>query len=141
MPKELKTQKNNFSVQAFIASLSDDVQKKDAKILLKIFKDATGEKPFMWGTSLIGYGSYHYASERSSQKGDWPLTAFSPRAKNFSIYIMPGFVAYEPLLKKLGIKKTGRSCLYIKRLSEIDTKVLTTLIKRGYEDMKKKHKK
>lgn len=141
MSKPIKTQRSKASVNEFIASLPSVEQIKDAKVLLKIFNTVTGEKPAMWGTSIIGYGSYHYESTRSAQKGDWPLTAFSPRAKNLSIYIMPGFAKHKELLKKLGSHKTGVSCLYIKRLSDVDTSVLTTIIERGYEEMKKKYNK
>ena len=137
---ELKTKVTKASATAFIKEVADEEKRKDSLALLKIFKDATGEKPKMWGTSIVGFGSYHYVSDRSAQKGDWPLTGFSPRKANISIYIMPGFSEYGALLKDLGKHKTSVGCLYIKRLSDIDTKVLTKLIKRSVSDMKKKYK-
>src|SRR3989344_6267484 len=102
---ELKTKKNAASAATFIDSVKDAGRRADAKQLLTIFKRATGMKPVMWGTSIIGFGQYHYKSERSTQEGDWPLTGFSPRAQNLTVYIMPGFNAYGPLLKKLGKHK------------------------------------
>lgn len=137
---ELKTKKNNASVSAFLNAVEDDQKRKDAKALLKIFKEATGMKPKMWGTSIIGFGSYHYKSERSSQEGDWPLTGFSPRKANLTIYIMPGFKQYASLLKKIGKHKiSGGSCLYVKKLEDIDTTVLKRLIKDSIKEMKKRY--
>jgi Domain of unknown function (DU1801) len=88
---------------------------------------------------MIGFGKYHYKSERSTQEGDWPLTGFSPRKQNLTIYIMPGFKEYGNLMETLGKYKTSVSCLYVKRLSDIDTKVLTKLIKHSVADMKKRY--
>ncbi len=136
---EVKTVKTKASVAAYIAAISDEKKRADAKALLAIFKQATGLKPAMWGSSIVGYGMYHYVSERSAQKGDWPLTAFSPRKANLTVYIMPGFKEYAPLLKKLGKYKSSVSCLYINRLADVDTQVLTQLIKRSVVDMKKRH--
>lgn len=136
---ELKTKKNSASVVAFIASVKDEAKRRDARALLKIFKAATGQQPKMWGTSIVGYGSYHYKSERSRQEGDWLMTGFSPRKTNLTIYIMPGFKNYQVLLKKLGPHKTSVGCLYLKRLSDVDTKVLAMIIKTSYKDMKKKY--
>jgi hypothetical protein len=117
------------------------VKRKDSLHLLKMFSDITKEKPAMWGPSIIGFGTYHYKSERSTQEGDWMLTGFSPRKQNISLYIMPGVSKYKSLLEKLGKHKlsTG-SCLYINRLSDIDEKVLKELIKVAYADMKKANK-
>ena len=138
---ELKTKKNNASVPAFIKTVEDDQKRKDAKELVKIFKEVTKLPAKMWGTSIIGFGSYHYKSDRSSQEGDWPLTGFSPRKANVSIYIMPGFKTFGPLLKKLGKHKvSGGSCLYIKKLEDIDVKVLKEIIKESVKLMKKREK-
>ncbi len=138
---ELKTQKNAASVTAFIDSVENEQRRTDGKKLLKIFKAATGVRPSMWGTSLVGYGQYHYKSERSSQEGYWPLTGFSPRKANLTIYIMPGFTDYSALLKKLGKHKiSGGSCIYINTLSDVHEPTLTAIIKRSFLDMKKKHK-
>ena len=140
MASTIKTKVNNASVAQFIAAVPDEQQRKDAKVLLALFKKVTGEKPKMWGTSMIGFGQYHYKSDRSAQEGDWPLVAFSPRKANLTLYIMPGFKGVAPLLKKLGKHKiSGGSCLYIKRLSDVDMTVLEKLIKESYVAMKKKH--
>ncbi len=134
---EIKTQKNDSSVLDFIHSINDDTKKQDSLALLKLFEACTGEKPAMWGSSIIGYGSYHYKSKRSSQEGDWPLTAFSPRKQSLTIYITPGFAAYEKELEKLGKHKTSVGCLYIKRLSDVNVDILKYLIKDSAARMKK----
>lgn len=133
---ELKTQKNNASISDFITTAEGEQKRSDATELVEIFTK-TGLKSTMWGTSIIGFGEYHYKSERSTQEGDWPLTGFSPRKANISIYIMPGVSKYPKLLAKLGKHKTSKgSCLYIKKLSDIDVKVLEELIKVSVLDMK-----
>lgn len=138
---ELKTKKTTVSPAAFVAKVKDPQKRADTKALLGIFKKATGMSPKMWGSSIIGYGQYHYKSERSSQEGDWPLTGFSPRVQNLTVYIMPGFKQYGALLKKLGKHKiSGGSCIYIKRLADIDQKVLAQIVKTSVRDMKKKYK-
>lgn len=136
---ELKTQKTSASVPAFLDSIEDEKKRNDCLELLKIFIETTKEKPAMWGTSIVGFGSYHYKSERSKQEGDWPLTGFSPRKQNITIYIMPGFQNYAELMEKLGKCKTSVSCLYIKRLSDINIEVLKQLIQASVEQMKKKY--
>lgn len=133
---ELKTKKNDSSVMDFINSVADDTKKQDSLELLKVFKECTGEDPKMWGSSIIGYGSYHYKSERSKQEGDWPLTGFSPRKQNISIYIMPGFDKYQKELSKIGKYKNSVGCLYIKKLSDIDVDILKFLIKDSVKTMK-----
>jgi len=135
----IKTLPNDASVTDYINSIGHETRKKDGFVLLELFSDITGQKPKMWGTSMIGFGKYHYKSERSSQEGDWPLTAFSPRKQNLSVYIMPGFDAYKDLLASLGKHKTGMGCLYINKLADIDMAVLKKLIKQSYLDMKKQH--
>lgn len=137
---ELKTQKTKESPLTFIGALKDEARRADAKELLKIFKAATGMQPKMWGTSIIGFGQYHYKSERSRQEGDWPLTGFSPRAANFTLYIMPGFKDLKADLKKLGKHKiSGGSCIYIKRVSDIDIPTLKGIIKKSVAMMQKKY--
>lgn len=137
---EVKTKVSNKSVLAFIKAIEDKEKMKDAKALLSIFKEVTGEKPKLWGESIIGFGMYHYESEKSSQKGDWPLTGFSPRKQNLTVYIMPGFTEYQALMKEIGKHKTSRSCLYFKKLSDINIEVLKKLIAYSIRDMKKKYK-
>lgn len=134
---ELKTQKNKASVTAFINAVENEQRRKDAKELLKIFKEATGMKPIMWGTSIIGFGQYHYKSDRSTQEGDWPLTGFSPRKANMTVYIMPGFKDYKKQLEKIGKHKTSVSCLYFTKLDNIDTTILKQIIKDSVAKMKK----
>ena len=102
-------------------------------------KQVTKEEPKMWGGSMVGFGRFHYKSD-SGREGDWFLTGFSPRKQNLTIYIMPGFDKYDSLMKKLGKHKTGKSCLCISKLEDVDTKVLKELIKQSFQYMKKKYK-
>ncbi len=138
---ELKTQKTDVNAYGFVESLEDEVKRNDCLKLIEIFKTVSKEAPVMWGSSIIGFGQYHYKSEKSRQEGDWPLTAFSPRKQNITLYIMSGFGDQKKLLEKLGKHKiSGGSCLYIKRLSDIDTVVLKDLIKASLLYMKDKYK-
>ena len=132
---ELKTKLNNASVDDFLASYPEETR-KDCYEILKMMKAATKAEPKMWGTSIVGFGSYHYKSERSRQEGDWPLTAFSPRKQNLTLYFMTGFDRYGGLLKKLGKHSLGKGCLYIKHLSDVDKKVLKELIAESVKVMK-----
>lgn len=134
----IKTLVNDASVEDFINQVADETKKQDSFALLAIYMRVTGEEAKMWGTSMIGFGQYHYKSERSTQEGDWPLAAFSPRKQNLTLYIMPGFKDYSGFLEKLGKHKTSVSCLYINKLSDIDIKVLEKLIAKSYEDAKAK---
>ncbi len=138
---ELKTKLTNVSVKDFINTVPDEKKQKDSFELLKLFEKITGEKPKMWGTSIIGFGQYHYKSEKSTQEGDWPLTGFSPRKQNLTIYVMLGLTDFSEQLKKLGKHKisTG-SCIYINKLEDVDLKILEQIIKKGYGAMKKKYK-
>jgi len=137
---ELKTRETKKSATKFVSSIKDKEKRADAAKLLQLMKAATGKPPRMWGTSIIGFGKYHYKSERSAQEGDWPLIGFSPRKQNLTIYVMPGFKKYGPLLKKLGPHKTSVGCLYLKRLSDVDERILKTLIKRVFLDMQRKYR-
>lgn len=136
---ELKTKPTKASALEFIKKIPELEKRKDGMELLKIFKEATGQKPVMWGTSIVGYGMYHYKSERSSQEGDWPLTGFSPRKQNLTLYVMPQLVDIKDLLKRLGKHKTSVGCLYIKKLSDVDQDVLKQIVKKSYITMKKKY--
>lgn len=137
---ELKTKKTTASPSAFIAKVKDPQKRADAKVLLSLMQKATGEKPKMWGSSIIGYGQYHYKSPSSSREGDWMLAGFSPRAANLTVYIMPRVQAYTPLLKKLGkYKVSGGSCIYINKLDDIDLQVLKKIVSQSVKDMKKKY--
>ncbi len=135
---ELKTKKTTASVSTFLDTVEDEQKKKDCKELVKIFSAVTKEKPAMWGDSIIGFGEYHYKSERSTQEGDWMLTAFSPRKQNISLYIMSGFSQHTELLKKLGKHKASKGCcLYIKKLEDIDVAVLKKLISASIKEVRK----
>lgn len=135
----IKTLKNDGDVKAFLDKLQDDTKKQDSYKLLEMFTDITGEPAVMWGSSIIGFGQYHYKSERSRQEGDWMLTGFSPRKQNLTLYILHGFADFTDLLKDLGKCKTSVGCLYINKLSDVDLTVLEKLLKQSYQTMKKKH--
>jgi hypothetical protein len=129
---ELKTKPGDDSVEAFLNSVEDDQKREDAFALLTLMKEVTGEEPTMWGDSIVGFGSYHYRYA-SGREGDWFLTGFSPRKRNLSLYIMAGFDEYDDLLAKLGKFKTGKSCLYLKRLEDVDVEVLRELVRQSAE--------
>jgi hypothetical protein len=124
---ELKTRKTSASVAAFIAGIKDERQRQDARALVAMMRDVTGKKPAMWGTSIVGFGAYHY-KYASGREGDWPLTGFSPRKQNLTVYCMSGFAGQRDLLTKLGKHKTGVGCLYFKSLDDVDTTTLRRLI-------------
>ncbi len=139
---ELKTKHNNGDVMAFINSVADENKRNDCLALLKLMKKATKTEPAMWGDSIVGFGSFHYKSEKSRQEGDWYMTGFSPKKQNLSIYIIPGFGGYTELMKKLGkYKISAGSCLYINKLADVDEKILTELISLSFKQMKEKYKK
>ncbi len=130
---ELKTKKNTASVKEYLDAIPDETQRKDAKAVAKLMASVTGEKAAMWGTSIVGYGSYHY-KYASGQEGDWPLTGFAARKQALTLYIMSGFANEAALMKKLGKFKTGKACLYIKRLADVDMKVLEELVRRSVKE-------
>lgn len=136
---ELKTKKNDSSVLDFINSLENEQRRGDALKLLELFKKATAMTPKLWGESIIGYGQYHYKSERSRQEGDWPLTGFSPRKANMTVYVMPGFDEHKELLGKLGKHKTSVSCIYINKLIDVDTEILQEIITRSVAQMRSQY--
>ncbi|MEQ1708169.1 MAG: DUF1801 domain-containing protein [Terricaulis sp.] len=135
---ENKTTRTKASVAAFIAAVAPEQRRADAKAVDKFMREITGEKPAMWGPSIIGYGQYHYKYE-SGHEGDMARIGFSPRKANLVLYILPGFKEYAPLLKKLGKHKTGKSCLYINKLADVDEDVLRDLIARSWTHMKAKY--
>ncbi len=127
---ELKTKQTSADVKEFILSFADTEQKrKDSFELVNLMKELTGFEPKMWGPSIIGFGSYHYKSERSRQEGDWPLIGFSPRKAAISLYVYTGAKEHEHLLEGLGKYKMGKACIYIKKLSDINQDVLKKLMK------------
>lgn len=132
----LKTQKTDASVEAFLQTVKDEAKRKDCEAVLKMMKQASKEEPKMWGTSIVGFGTYHYKSERSRQEGDWFFMGFSPRKANLTLYLMPGVNYYKEHLEKLGKFKTGGSCLYINKLENVDIKVLKELVTAAYRKMK-----
>ncbi len=127
---ELKTKRTRASVRAFIDGIDDAQKRKDCREIMKMMKEATGCRPAMWGPNIVGYGSYDY-KYASGREGTWFLTGFSPRKQNLTLYIMPGFSRYDDLLAKLGPHKTGKACLYVKRLDDIHRPTLKTLIRKS----------
>jgi hypothetical protein len=134
---ELKTKPQSGSVKEFLKSIPDQRKRKDALILLDVFQKITGERPTLWGSAIVGFGDYHYRSERTGREGDWFLTGFSPRKQNLTLYIMSGFERYGPLLKALGKHKLGKGCLYINSLEDVDMAVLKQLLQKSVADMRK----
>ena len=135
-----KTHLTKASALASTNSVKDPKRRKDGLALLKIFQEVTGEKPRMWGSSIVGFGSFHYKSERSSQEGDWPVTGFSPRKQALTVYAMLGLGLSADLLKKLGKYKKSVGCIYINKLEDIDIRVLKQIIKKSMIAVKKKYK-
>jgi hypothetical protein len=124
---ENKTKATTLSVPAYINALTDPTQRSDAKELAQLMQRASGEKPKLWGPSIVGFGSYHYRYD-SGREGDMPLISFSPRKAALVLYSMLDHSKAKPLLPKLGKHTTGKGCLYIKKLADVDKKVLETLI-------------
>jgi hypothetical protein len=126
---ELKTKQHDGDVAAFICNFANSDQKKtDSFALVEMLQDLTGREPKMWGETMIGFGKYHYKSERSSQEGDWMRVGFSPRKAAISLYIYVGTPEQEQLLSSLGTFKMGKACIYVKRLADIDLEVLKQII-------------
>ena len=136
---ELKTRPTHASVTAFVNSIDDGGIKADAKKIAVMMRNATGKRAKMWGTSIVGYGTYLY-SNSAGKNYEWPITGFSPRKQALTVYIMPGFSQFGALMKKLGKYKTGKSCLYIKRLGDVDEDVLQKLIDGSVKRMRKSYK-
>ncbi len=129
-----KTRATGLSVQAFLEATESPKRREDAFALDALFQRITGYEPKMWGPSMVGYGSYHYIYE-SGREGDFLATGFAPRKANLSIYIMPGYQDYSSILARLGKHKTGKSCLYLNNLSDVDLGVLEELILTGLADL------
>ncbi len=125
---ELKTKRINRSVTAFLDAIPDPGRRRDCRAVLRIMKDATKATPRMWGTSIVGFGSYHYRYA-SGREGDWFVAGFSPRKQSLTLYVMSGFARYDDLMGRLGTHTTGKSCLYIKRLEDVDLGVLRQLVR------------
>src|SRR5690349_23722027 len=131
---EPKTKKTEASVAAFIDAVEDDTRRKDAKAVDKMFREITGEKPAMWGPSIIGYGSYE------GPTGAWPRSGFSPRKANLVLYVLADYRGRDAVLKKLGKHKTGKGCLYINKLADVDEGALREIITRCWNHMRAKYR-
>jgi hypothetical protein len=132
---ELKTKRNDASVEAFLNGIADERKRQEAFAILHLMQEVTGETPTMWGDTIVGFGSYHY-KYASGREADWMLTGFSPRKQNLTVYIMAGCAQYDNLLARLGKHSTGSSCLYIKKLQDIDLAVLRELVSQSVAHMK-----
>lgn len=135
---EQKTKPTEQSVKSFLDTIADESVRDDCASLIKLMKKVTGAKPKMWGASIVGFGQYHYKYE-SGHEGDSCLTGFSPRKQNISVYVMPGFTGQTDLLNKLGKHKAGKGCLYIKRLADVDVKVLEKMIDHSVKHLRDKY--
>ncbi len=135
---ENKTKPTDVCVADFIAAVENKRRKIDAYELLATMQEITGQPAKMWGPSIVGFGSYHYKYD-SGHEGDWAWTGFSPRKANLVVYITLGFASYQPLMDRLGKYKTGKSCLYIKKLDDIDREVLMELVDSSVRDLRAKY--
>jgi hypothetical protein len=133
---ELKTKPTKQSVASFLKTIADEGKQRDCRTVLKIMKKVTKAEPKMWGPGIVGFGSHHY-KYASGREADWFLTGFAPRKQNLTLYLMSGFKGYDALLGKLGKYKTGKACLYIKKLDEVDLGVLTDLIQKSVKHVAK----
>jgi hypothetical protein len=131
---DLKTQPSDASVDQFIQAVPDEQRRQDAVALLALMQRITQQEPQLWGGTMVGFGRYHY-TYASGRSGTWFVTGFAPRKRETTVYIMPGFEPYAALLEQLGKHRLGKSCLYIKRLSDVDRQVLETLISQSVTDM------
>ena len=131
---EPKTKPTKASVKEFLNQIPDKERRDDCFTVAKIMEEITGDKPKMWGPSIVGFGTWHY-KYASGREGDWPVAAFSPRKKDLTLYLTPGFEEHQELMEKLGKHSTGKSCLYIKRLSDIHVPTLKKLIKKSVKDL------
>lgn len=137
---EIKTKKTDANVTDFIHTFADTEQKrKDGFELLHIMQDLTGCEPKMWGPGIIGFGQYHYKSEKSKQEGDWPLVGFSPRKAAISLYVYSGCAGQEELLQDLGKFKMGKGCIYVKKLEDINVEILKKLMQSTIDFLQSKY--
>lgn len=132
---ELKTKVNDKRVEEFLNTVSDSKKRQDCQVILELMQEITRATPKMWGDSIVGFGSYHYRY-KSGREGDWFLTGFSPRKQNLTLYIMPGFDQFADTLEKLGKFKTGKGCLYIKKVEDVKLDVLRELIEKSVAFLK-----
>jgi len=137
MAAENKTQRTNAGVSAFIAKIKDPKRRGECQTLVKLMEAASGERAAMWGTSIVGFGTYHYRG-RSGREGDWFITGFSPRAQALTIYVIPGVESFPVLMRGLGRYTTGKSCIYVKKLEDIDLPMLKKLVQASFKELKKR---
>jgi len=138
---EIKTKPSDYDIEKFLMSVEPEKKRADSIELKKLFDSVVKEKASLWNNNMIGYGSYHYKSDRSAQEGDWPLTGFSPRKQYMAVYIMSGVNKYKDLLSKLGkYKISSGSCIYINKLEDINLNILKEIISTSVSDMKKTYK-
>lgn len=137
MAQEAKTKSAPLDRAAFLARIESDQRRADAQALLQLFQQVTGWQPQLWGPSIIGFGRYAYRYE-SGHGGEWFATGFSPRKTELTIYIMPGYADFDPILARLGSHRLGKSCLYIRRLDKVDQGVLEELVRAGLQDLAKR---
>ena len=130
-----KTQANEGSVREYLSSVDNERKREDSFKIMALMQEVTGYEPQMWGSSIVGFGKYGYRYA-SGREGDWFLAGFAPRKQNLTLYIMAGFDGYDELMAKLGKYKTGKSCLYINKLEDVDEDVLRELVKRSAEHVK-----
>jgi len=135
---DMKTVPTSADVVKFLKSVENVRRRDDSLEVLELMKEVTGEKPVLWGPSIVGFGKYHYKYD-SGREGDFLITGFSPRKQSLTLYIMPGFDKYAGLMSRLGKHKTGKSCLYINKLEDIDREVLRELIDLSYKYMREKY--
>ena len=135
---ELKTKKNDKSVEEFLQSVENDRRREDAFVLLNLMRDITGDEGSMWGDSIIGFGHYHYKYE-SGREGDWFLTGFSPRKQSMTVYMMGGSPSEDELRKKLGKHKRSKGCLYINKLADVDLTILEEIIRHAVNYLREKY--
>jgi len=135
-----KTKATDASVQEYLASVENDVRREDTREVVEIMEAITGCPATMWGDSIIGFDTYHY-KYASGRQGDWMISGVAPRKSALTIYIMPGFSKYPDLMEKLGKYKAGSSCLYLKRLDDVNSDVLKELITRSVRDMREMYPK
>ena len=129
---ELKTKPSDMNVDALLDAIPDETRRRDCRSIAKLMEKLTGSRPQLWGTSIVGFGTYHYRYA-SGREGDWFITGFAPRKNDLTLYILSGFTRFEDLMSRLGRHKTGKSCLYIRRLEDIDMKVLEELIRESVQ--------
>ena len=137
---ELKTKKTKVSFGTFLTSIEDPEQRADSAIIAKMMGKATGQNPVLWGSSMVGFGHYHYKSPTSRREGDWFQIGFSPRSANLSLHFMDGVGAHKGRLKKMGKFTTGMGCLYIKKLADVNLRALEGMIKDSVKNMKARSK-